>query len=119
MGPKRFLSQNFSLVLVKFKKLRFITKGVDRKISSGGQRKKDRKIAKKIEKNSITKPLPGGGGNEKNKSEKKNYLASIYYICTMYENPTECRSPWVFILPTPMFPAPLKFTLLHYYRRVC
>jgi len=48
------------------------------------------------------KPLPGGGTEKKTKNSKKtpkncknlrkqHFLASLYYICTMYKNPGEPR----------------------------
>jgi len=49
---------------------------------------------KKMPKNRTIKLLPGGqGGSNGKKIEKQHYLASIYYICTMYENPGGPRPP--------------------------
>jgi len=48
-----------------------------------GDEGKRPKNSKKSPKNSTIEPLPGGV-NEKKNTEK---LASLYYICTMYENP--------------------------------
>jgi len=64
-----------------------VCKGVSSKIFRGGANEKKRP------KNSTIKALPGEGGANGNKRPKNALLSSIYYICTMYENPGGQRPP--------------------------
>jgi len=68
-------------------------KGVGRKFFRGGATEKRPKNSKKRPKIALLSLFQGKGGQRKNgrkiakKAEKQHYLSSIYYICTMYENP--------------------------------
>jgi len=86
----------------------FADKDVGRKISRGeGVNGKNIENSKKQTKNSIIKPLSGEATEKRPKNSKKRPknntikpLSSIYYICTMHENPggggaghPRCRRP--------------------------
>jgi len=59
--------------------------GVGRKISRGGPTEKRLKSSKKDQKIALLSLFRGGGQGKNSKIDQK-ILASIYYICTMYEN---------------------------------
>jgi len=68
-------------------------------------REKRPKNSKTRPKNNTIKPLPGGANRKKDRKIALFTAASIYYICTMYENPGKAR------LPCPQLPTPMPTTL--------
>jgi len=64
------------------------------------------KNSKKRPKNSTIKPLPEGEGATEKRQKIALFVLSLYYICTMYENPEGARAP-LSPLPTTM-PLPMS-----------
>jgi len=68
-----------------------LSKGVGRKISRGGRQQKRLKNNKKRLKIALLSLFRRGGNGKK--AVNSTAVLSLYYICTIYENPGEYGSP--------------------------